>query len=131
VTAPSEKDREAVFRALKDFDLLADGLSSDEYDALFAALSAAVAQVREEGRAERDALRREVERQGYEWLKAHDGEWCCCTCGPSKTSRADWCGRGCGSDYNAMIRIDHWRMGRLFKLAIRAENVARERREDR
>jgi hypothetical protein len=52
-----------------------------------------------------------------EWLKEHDGEWCCCTCGPSKTSRMEWCDRGCGRDYNAMIRIDHWRMVRLYKLA--------------
>jgi hypothetical protein len=63
------------------------------------------------------------------WLKEHDGEWCCCTCGPSKTSRAEWCDRGCGSDYNAMIRIDHWRMGRLFKLAAAIRSLAPAEKE--
>lgn len=58
-----------------------------------------------------------------DWLKEHDNEWCCCTCGPSKTSRAEWCDRGCGSDYNAMVRIDRWRHGRLFRIAARAGGV--------
>ena len=70
-----------------------------------------------------DVERETLERAaigGDAWVKEHDGEWCCCLCGPSKTSRGDWCDKGCGSDYNAMVRIDHWRQGRLLKLAIRA-----------
>jgi len=64
------------------------------------------------------ARERGLREAGDAWLKEHDGEWCCCRCGPAKTNRAEWCGRGCGSDYNAMIRIDHWRMGRLFRITM-------------
>lgn len=32
--------------------------------------------------------------------------WSCSHCGPWPTSRANWCDRGCGSDYNRMERID-------------------------
>ena len=66
--------------------------------------------------AERERVAAGVRR----WLKDHDGQWCCCSCGPSKTSRNEWCDRGCGRDYNAMIRIDAWKMPSLFELAIRA-----------
>lgn len=32
-------------------------------------------------------------------------QWCCTHCGPSPTSRANWCDRGCGSDYNQMFEL--------------------------
>jgi hypothetical protein len=79
--------------------------------------------------AELDATRARISAipdAGDAWLKEHDGEWCCCWCGPSKTSRGEWCDRGCGSDYNAMIRIDHWRMGRLFRIVVAALSASGE-----
>jgi hypothetical protein len=30
------------------------------------------------------------------------GMWTCSSCGPHVRSRANWCERGCGSDYNRM-----------------------------
>jgi hypothetical protein len=36
--------------------------------------------------------------------------WSCRICGPSPTSSATWCDRGCGSDYNQMTQVDVWKL---------------------
>jgi hypothetical protein len=42
---------------------------------------------------------------GYERFPGYVEVWSCNACGPSVTSRGNWCDRGCGSDYNQMTKV--------------------------
>jgi hypothetical protein len=57
-----------------------------------------------------------------------DEIWCCKACGPSLTSRADWCDRGCGNDYNEMFLIRNFTSSSLYKeiKAAEREQCAKE-----
>jgi hypothetical protein len=64
-------------------------------------------------KAERDALKAQ-------------GMWTCNACGPHVKSRANWCERGCGSDYNRMEFVrdgDVYENVRVELAKSRAENA--------
>lgn len=130
---PTDKDRETARAwAVNNYDLLRDPLVT--LDAVGNSLADLIATERaterEKVNAEwmailppqfaeaRRAARAEAMEEASQWLKDHDHEWCCCNCGASRTNREDWCDLGCGNDYNAMIRIDHWTMPRLLRHAL-------------